>query len=139
MEHKLALLDHAISIDEQYQYLRNAEVGGICLFIGTIRKRNQSKAVKSLEMEAYGPMAKKQMQVLMEQASKRWPIKKALVVHRTGPLEIGDVAVVIGVASEHRAEAFAACQWLIDTLKQEVPIWKHEHYLDGSSWLVPHP
>ncbi|MEN9960587.1 MAG: Molybdopterin synthase, partial [Bacteroidota bacterium] len=56
-----------------------------------------------------------------------------------GPLEIGDIAVLIGVTSVHRAEAFKACEWLIDTLKQEVPIWKNEFYEDGSSWLVPHP
>ena len=90
-------------------------------------------------MEAYSPMAVKQIERLVTAAGDKWPIIKTVVCHRTGPLEIGDIAVIIGVTCVHRAEAFAACQWLIDTLKKEVPIWKNEFYTDGSSWLVPHP
>jgi molybdopterin synthase catalytic subunit len=90
-------------------------------------------------MEAYPPMALKQIERLTDEAAAQWPIEKIALVHRTGSLEIGDIAVLIGVTSVHRPEAFAACQWLIDTLKQEVPIWKNEFYEDGSSWLVPHP
>ena len=109
------------------------------MFIGTIRNKNQGKEVNALTMEAYSPMAVKQIERLIESAGEKWPILKTVVCHRTGPLEIGDIAVIIGVTCVHRAEAFAACQWLIDTLKKEVPIWKNEFYTDGSSWLVPHP
>lgn len=139
MNRKIALSESLLSIDEQYEFLRDDSVGGICLFIGTIRNKNLDKGVERLEMEAYPPMAVKQIERLCDQAEQQWNIKKAVVVHRTGKLAIGDIAVIIGVASVHRPEAFAACKWLIDELKKEVPIWKNEFYEDGSSWLVPHP
>ena len=139
MNRKVALSETPLSIDEQYEFLRDDSVGGICLFIGTIRNKNLDKQVERLEMEAYPPMAVKQIERLCDQAEQQWKINKAVVVHRTGKLAIGDIAVIIGVASVHRPEAFAACKWLIDELKKEVPIWKNEFYEDGSSWLVPHP
>ncbi len=139
MNRKIALSETPLSIDEQYEFLRDDSVGGICLFIGTIRNKNLDKGVERLEMEAYPPMAVKQIERLCDQAEQQWKINKAVVVHRTGKLAIGDIAVIIGVASVHRPEAFAACKWLIDELKKEVPIWKNEFYEDGSSWLVPHP
>ncbi|MHA8053032.1 molybdenum cofactor biosynthesis protein MoaE [Aquirufa sp. Wall-65K1] len=139
MERKVALLDQAIRLDEFYPFLQDDVAGGICLFIGTIRNKNQNKEVKSLDMEAYPPMAVKQINLLIDQAGSQWPIQKVVMAHRTGPLQIGDIAVLIGVTCVHRAEAFQACQWLIDRLKEEVPIWKNEFYEDGSSWLVPHP
>ena len=139
MEHKIELVDSPLLIDPQFQFLQAEEAGGICLFIGTIRNKNQGKEVNALTMEAYSPMAVKQIEKLVAKAGEKWPIIKVAVCHRTGPLEIGDIAVIIGVTCVHRAEAFAACQWLIDTLKKEVPIWKNEFYADGSSWLVPHP
>ncbi len=139
MKQKIELIDSPLLIDPQFQFLQSAEAGGICLFIGTIRNKNQGKEVNALTMEAYSPMAVKQIGRLITAAGEKWPIIKVAVCHRTGPLEIGDIAVIIGVTCVHRAEAFEACQWLIDTLKKEVPIWKNEFYTDGSSWLVPHP
>lgn len=139
MEHKIELIGTPLLIDPQFQFLQAEEAGGICLFIGTIRNKNQGKEVNALTMEAYSPMAVKQIEKLITTAGEKWPIIKAAICHRTGPLEIGDIAVIIGVTCVHRAEAFEACQWLIDTLKKEVPIWKNEFYADGSSWLVPHP
>ncbi len=139
MNRKIALSETPLSIDEQYEFLKDDSVGGICLFIGTIRNKNLDKGVERLEMEAYPPMAIRQIEKLCEMAEQTWQIKKSVVVHRTGKLAIGDIAVIIGVASVHRPEAFAACKWLIDELKKEVPIWKNEFYEDGSSWLVPHP
>jgi len=139
MIHQILLSDKALSIDESYAYLQDSEAGGICLFVGTIRNKNQNKDVEHLTMEAYSAMAKKQMERIANEAAEQWPIRKITVSHRTGQLEIGDIAVIIGVCSIHRAEAFKACEWLIDTLKKEVPIWKNEFYTDGSAWLVPHP
>ena len=139
MIHQILLSDKALSIDESYAYLQDPEAGGICLFIGTIRNKNQNKDVEHLTMEAYSAMAKKQMERIANEAAGQWPIRKISISHRTGQLEIGDIAVIIGVCSIHRAEAFKACEWLIDTLKKEVPIWKNEFYTDGSAWLVPHP
>ena len=139
MIHQILLRETALSIDETYTYLQDPEAGGICLFVGTIRNKNQQKDVAHLTMEAYSAMAKKQMERIADEAAVQWPIRKISVSHRTGKLEIGDIAVIIGVCSVHRTEAFKACEWLIDTLKQEVPIWKNEFYADGSAWLVPHP
>jgi molybdopterin synthase catalytic subunit len=139
MTHQILLSETALSIDQTYSYLQDPEAGGICLFVGTIRNKNQQKDVDHLTMEAYSAMAKKQMERIANEAATKWPIQKISVSHRTGKLEIGDIAVIIGVCSVHRAEAFKACEWLIDTLKQEVPIWKNEFYADGSAWLVPHP
>ncbi|MEY4987666.1 MAG: Molybdopterin synthase [Bacteroidota bacterium] len=139
MTHQILLSETVLSIDETYQYLQDPEAGGICLFVGTIRNKNQHKNVEHLTMEAYSAMAKKQMERISNEAAAQWPIRKISVSHRTGKLEIGDIAVIIGVCSVHRAEAFKACEWLINTLKQEVPIWKNEFYTDGSTWLVPHP
>ncbi len=139
MTHQILLRETALSIDETYSFLQDPEAGGICLFVGTIRNKNQQKDVAHLTMEAYSAMAKKQMERIADEAAVQWPIRKISVSHRTGKLEIGDIAVIIGVCSVHRTEAFKACEWLIDTLKQEVPIWKNEFYADGSAWLVPHP
>lgn len=139
MTHQILLSETALSIDETYAYLQDPEAGGICLFIGTIRNKNQNKSVEHLTMDAYSAMAKKQMERIANEAADQWPIRKISVSHRTGQLEIGDIAVIIGVCSIHRAEAFKACEWLIDSLKKEVPIWKNEFYTDGSAWLVPHP
>ncbi len=139
MSHQIVLSESALSIDETYQFLQDPEAGGICLFVGTIRNKNQNKDVEHLTMEAYSAMAKKQMDRIANEAATKWPIRKISVSHRTGKLEIGDIAVIIGVCSIHRTEAFQACEWLIDTLKKEVPIWKNEFYADGSAWLVPHP
>jgi molybdopterin synthase catalytic subunit len=139
MTHQILLRETALSIDETYSFLQDPEAGGICLFVGTIRNKNQQKDVAHLTMEAYSAMAKKQMERIADEAAVQWPTRKISVSHRTGKLEIGDIAVIIGVCSVHRAEAFKACEWLIDTLKQEVPIWKNEFYADGSAWLVPHP
>src|SRR3954469_7761614 len=104
--------------------LYDESCGGFCVFEGRMRRQNDGKAVKRLEYECYAPMALKQMDLLLRQAKKRWPILQAIAVHRTGPVALGDLAVWVGVASPHRAEAFAACRFLIDGIKHQVPIWK---------------
>ena len=119
MTHQILLSESQLSIDETYSYLQDPEAGGICLFVGTIRNKNQNKDVEHLTMEAYSAMAKKQMDRIANEAAEKWPIRKISVAHRTGKLEIGDIAVIIGVCSVHRAEAFKACEWLIDTLKPD--------------------
>lgn len=113
--------------------------GAIDVFIGTVRDTTQRKAVVRLEYEAYAPMALKKMEELAAEARRRWPVEALALVHRVGLLEIGDAAVVIAVATPHRAEAFEACRWLIDTLKETVPIWKKEVFEDGEVWVAAHP
>jgi len=113
--------------------------GGIDVFIGTVRDATKGKTVIQLEFEAYEPMALKEMQKIAEQAFEKWPVQKLLVHHRTGVLKVGGVPVIIAVSCAHRDAAFEACRYIIDTLKQTVPIWKKEIFEDGEVWVAAHP
>ncbi|HAL82512.1 MAG TPA: molybdenum cofactor biosynthesis protein MoaE [Mucilaginibacter sp.] len=113
--------------------------GGIDVFIGTVRNATKGKAVLRLEFEAYEPMALTEMEKIVKQAIEKWPVQKALVHHRTGVLQVGEVPVIIAVSAAHRAAAFEACRYIIDTLKQTVPIWKKEIFEDGEVWVAAHP
>jgi molybdopterin synthase catalytic subunit len=135
----IALTDHPISVPEVLAAVQHERAGAVDVFIGTVRNHNNARAVVRLEYEAYAPMALKKMEELAAEARRRWPVEALALVHRTGRLEIGDVAVVVAVATPHRADAFEACRWLIDTLKQTVPIWKKEIYDTGEEWLEAHP
>ena len=109
------------------------ESGGIDVFIGTTRNRSGGKGVETLTYEAYEPMALKVMSRLEADAFSRWPLTKVAIVHRLGSVGLRQASVVVAVSSAHRSEAFEACRYLIDHLKQEVPIWKIEHFADGST------
>jgi molybdopterin synthase catalytic subunit len=110
--------------------------GAVCCFVGVVRDTNDGRRVRFLEYEAYEEMALGQMQQLEEEARRRWPLGDVRLVHRLGRLEIGEASVAVAVASPHRAEAFAACRFLIDTLKKQVPIWKKEHFEGGAVWVA---
>lgn len=107
--------------------------GAIVIFEGVVRDHHAGRAVTSLDYEAYAPMATPVGQALLAEAAQRFELAAALGVHRLGHLEIGDIAVVIIVASSHRGAAFSACAWIMDELKARVPVWKHEHFADGTS------
>jgi len=113
--------------------------GGTDIFIGTVRSETDYKKVTSLFFEAYAPMAEREMQKLINQASINWPIIKAVIHHRVGHLKVGDVAVVIAVSAAHRKAAFEACRYILDALKETVPIWKKEIFEDGQVWVSAHP
>jgi molybdopterin synthase catalytic subunit len=113
--------------------------GGIDVFIGTVRDATKGKQVIRLEFEAYKSMAIKEMEKLVEQAFNKWPVQKILIHHRVGVLQIGEIPVIIVVSAAHRDAAFEACRYLIDTLKQTVPIWKKEIFADGEVWVAAHP
>jgi len=115
------------------------ESGGIDVFIGTVRNATKGKKVIRLEFEAYEPMAIAEMEKIARQAYEKWPVQKVLIHHRTGVLDVGEVPVVIAVSAAHRAAAFDACRYIIDTLKQTVPIWKKEIFEDGEIWVAAHP
>lgn len=119
--------------------VRSPECGGIDIFIGTVRSQTKGKQVVQLEFEAYEHMAVKEMRRIAEQAIEQWPVHKIAVHHRTGQLQIGEVPVVIAVSAAHRDAAFDACRYIIDTLKQTVPIWKKEVFEDGEVWVAAHP
>jgi len=113
--------------------------GGIDVFIGTVRDATKGKTVIRLEFEAYEPMALKEMTKIAEEAFEKWPVRKLLIHHRIGVLQVGEVPVIIAVSCAHRDAAFEACRYVIDTLKQTVPIWKKEIFEDGEVWVAAHP
>lgn len=108
------------------------------LFLGTVRELTEGKRTTALEYEAYPEMAMKQLGMLVDQAATRWPIQKVAIVHRLGHLELGDVAVAVAVSTPHRREAFESGQWIMDQIKEVVPIWKKENWADGTTeWVHP--
>ncbi len=109
--------------------------GALCLFVGVVRNENGGRPVLRLEYEAYEEMALPLMAEIEAEVKVLWPVTEVRMVHRLGPMAIGEASVAVAVASPHRAEAFAACRYAIDTLKAKVPIWKKEFYADGSLWL----
>lgn len=134
-----ALSDAPLPVAQILQLIQSDDCGAIDAFIGTVRQATQGREVIALEFEAYDPMAIKEMQKIAARAQARWPVKKMAIYHRKGRLEIGEVAVVIAVSTPHRAAAFEACQFAIDTLKETVPIWKKEYFVGGEIWIAAHP
>jgi molybdopterin synthase catalytic subunit len=110
--------------------------GGFVAFEGWVRNHHEGRAVLRLAYEAFPALAEKEGARVLAEAVKQFGVVRALCVHRTGELAIGDVAVWVGVSAHHRDEAFRACRYVIDEIKQRVPVWKKEHYADGtSSWV----
>ncbi|WP_162415695.1 molybdenum cofactor biosynthesis protein MoaE [Cyclobacterium roseum] len=135
---KITLVDQ-INLNEVYSWLQDPAAGGINLFIGNVRNHAQGKAVVKLEFEGYKPMALREMEKLAAAAMEKWPIKKLLMVHALGSKQIGEPVVVIGTATAHRKDAFEASRFLIDELKNKVPIWKKEYFADQTVWVNAHP
>ncbi len=113
--------------------------GAVVLFVGRVRDHTGDRDVTHLDYEAYGAMAAGEMEALALEACERHGAARVAMVHRTGRLEIGEAAVAIAVSSGHRPAAFGACRWLIDTLKERVPIWKRECFADGAEWISDRP
>jgi len=119
--------------------LERPEDGAVVVFDGIVRNHSRRRQTCYLEYEAYEPMALAQMRELVAEALGRFAIRDVALVHRLGRLEVGESSVLIAVFSAHRAAAFDACRWLIDTLKQTVPIWKKEFFADGAVWAPGEP
>lgn len=120
------------------QFVQRHEAGACNLFLGTTRQFTAGKETIRLEYECYRPMAEKKLHQLRHQAMERWGLVECAIVHRVGLVPVGEGSVAIAVSSLHRADSLAASEWLIDTLKQEVPIWKKENFSDGSQeWIHP--
>src|SRR5262245_47929134 len=114
------------------------DAGAIVLFLGTTREFTCGRRTASLDYECYPQMAEQKLVELEAEARRRWPLTGCSIVHRLGHLELGEASIAIAVSSPHRADAFAAGQWLIDTIKEVVPIWKCENWADGTSeWVHP--
>ena len=119
--------------------IKRPEDGAAVVFEGIVRNHTRGRRTLYLDYEAYEEMALKQMEALAARALAEYKIRDVAIVHRLGRLEIGETSVLIAVASAHRAAAFEACRWLIDTLKRTVPIWKKEHFEDGAVWADGEP
>ena len=128
-----------LSVIDCYTMASSPNAGGQAIFVGTVRNQTQNKKVLKLVFEAYTPMAIKEMQKIGLTLEERWGALKVIIHHRVGELLVGDIAVIIAVSTPHRAAAFEACQYAIDTLKETVPIWKKEFFEDGEIWVAAHP
>ena len=117
-------------------FLRTPAAGGIVLFTGTTRQWTDGRETAELKYEAYEAMALKEMQRLAETARAKWPVEKVALLHRLGVVPLAEASVICGTATPHRTAAFEACRFLIDALKEHVPIWKREVYADGrTEWV----
>jgi molybdopterin synthase catalytic subunit len=116
--------------------LDHPEAGGFVVFEGRVRARSEGRGVERLEYEAYPPLAEAEGDRILEEARERFGLLAARAVHRVGVLEVGEAAVRVEVAAAHRAEAFAACAWIMDRVKERVPIWKKERFTDGTAHWV---
>ena len=128
--------DSALMPESYRKALQDPAAGGYASFEGWVRNHNEGLAVRRLEYEAFEALAIKEGELIVREAMERFGVLQAACVHRVGPLEIGDLAVWVGVSSRHRGEAFAACRYIIDEVKHRVPIWKKEHYINGDSGWV---
>lgn len=126
-----------LSIDEAYWLADDGANGAIVLMSGMVRNNTEGRSVQFLEYQAYEPMALRVFQQIATEIRQTWQgVTHIVIHHRTGKLEIGEVSVLVAVGCPHRSEAFAACKFAIDTLKHNAPIWKKEHWTDGSSSWV---
>jgi len=128
-----------LNLQACYDFVQDPSCGGIALFVGTVRNATKTKEVTLLDFSTYKPMATKEMQKIADKALLDFDILKITIHHAEGELLIGDIPVIIAVSSPHRKAAFTACQFAIDTLKDTVPIWKKEHFVDGEVWVNATP
>lgn len=130
---------HRIDTQQVLSALKCGDDGAAVVFEGVVRNQTRGRKTLYLEYEAYEEMALEQMESLTSEALQKFQIRDVSIVHRLGHLEVGEISVLIVVASAHRAAAFDACRWLIDTLKRKVPIWKKEFFEDGAVWADGEP
>jgi molybdopterin synthase catalytic subunit len=126
-----------LSLTEVYALADDPANGAVVVMSGTVRNQTDGQSVIALEYQAYEPMALRVFEAIASDIRKQWPdVNRIAIHHRTGRLQIGEISVVVAVGCPHRSEAFAACKYAIDTLKHNAPIWKKEHWADGSSSWV---
>jgi molybdopterin synthase catalytic subunit len=128
-----------ITVQEAVDFVQSPECGGVAVFVGTVRNETKGKKVQRLFFECYTPMALLEMEKIAHYIQSQMGIRKIAILHVSGEKLPGDMVVVIAAAAPHRAAAFTACQYAIDTLKETVPIWKKEYFEDGEVWVAAHP
>ena len=134
----IRLQHEPIDYQAMTEAVRSPSCGAVCLFLGTVRELTEGKRTVALDYEAYPSMAEKVLAQVESETRQRWPVVEMALIHRLGHLILGDVSVAVAVSCPHRAQAFEACRYAIDRLKEVVPIWKRENWADGTSeWVHP--
>ena len=134
------ITSEAIELGDVIRVVEAGDAGAIVHFLGVVRNNTEGREVSYLEYEAYPPMAEKKMAEIAQEIHEKWGLDRVAMIHRVGRLEIGEVSVAVAVASPHRKEAFEACHYAMNRLKQIVPIWKREVWADGEEeWVKPDP
>jgi molybdopterin synthase catalytic subunit len=134
----VVLTNEPINVTAVLAAVSSNDAGAVVLFLGTTREFTRGRQTASLDYECYPQMAEQKLAELEAEARRRWPLAGCSIVHRLGHLEIGEASIAIAVSSAHRADSFAAGQWLIDTIKEVVPIWKCENWAEGTrEWMHP--
>ncbi|HIE53468.1 MAG TPA: MoaD family protein [Armatimonadetes bacterium] len=131
----IAITSEPLDVTALEEAVAHPTCGAVVTFVGRVREHHQGRRVRYLEYEAYPEMARRKMGQIGEEIRARWGVERVAMVHRVGRLTIGEASIVIAVAAPHRAEAFAACRYAIDRLKEDVPIWKKEYWEDGAEWI----
>ncbi|GAB5473031.1 MAG: molybdenum cofactor biosynthesis protein MoaE [Maribacter sp.] len=139
MDRKIIEIVQTIDTSQVFTDLSDAQSGGICVFVGTVREFTQGEAVVSLEFETYEKMALKEMDKIASDALEKWKLNKVIIRHAVGLKKVEEPVVVVGASSAHRDACFEACRYLIDTLKETVPIWKKEVFENKAVWVSAHP
>jgi molybdopterin synthase catalytic subunit len=135
---RTTIVDHAIDPAALLAEVADTASGASTLFVGTVRRNNVGRAVTGIDYSAYGPMAEKELATIAGEAAARFGTERIAVEHRTGTLSLGEASIVIAVSHERRAAAMDAQRFLIEEIKKRVPIWKREHYADGTrEWVDP--
>ena len=134
------ITSNEIELGDVIRAVEAGDAGAIVHFLGVVRNNTEGREVSYLEYEAYPPMAEKKMAEIAQEIHEKWGLDRVAMIHRVGRLEIGEVSVAVAVASPHRKEAFEACHYVMNRLKQIVPIWKREVWADGEEeWVKPDP
>jgi MoaE-MoaD fusion protein len=136
---QVRIVRESINTEQTVAVMKRGDDGAVVVFEGTVRNQTRGRKTLYLDYEAYEEMALQQMKSLAQQTLVQFQVRDVALVHRLGRLEIGETSVLIVVVSAHRAAAFDACRWLIDTLKRTVPIWKKEYFVDGAVWADGEP
>ncbi len=131
----IEITDGPIAVDRILREVADPRAGAVVLFLGVVRDNARGRHVESLEYEAYEALARREMEKIAATIGARWPVTRVAMIHRTGHLEVGEASVAVGVSAPHRAEAFEAARFAIDTLKLTVPIWKKEIWEGGEAWV----
>jgi len=134
----IALTHATIDYHALTEQVRRSDCGAVVTFLGTVRDLTGDKITVALDYEAYPGMAEKKMAEIQRETRARWPVGEMAIVHRLGHLEVGEISVAVAVSCPHRGQAFDACRYAIDRLKELVPLWKKENWADGSTeWVHP--